>query len=105
MTTWSYKNLDINMPAAILYDFEGKNCWQQKNEVTPWHGEIRRNGNPGLPHEIVLRFDCRGNEAILKTVLLTPLGDRWVGLDYACRRIELTQISRRQWYDACFGWH
>ena len=108
MTAWRYKNLDdIDSPASILYDFEGKVRWQFKADITPWHGEVRKIAEPGKLIEMVLRCNELGDDRDLKTVLLRPdnLDDRWSGLDYKMSRIELTRISCKQWCNNCYGWH
>jgi len=100
--TYDYWNDTLGI-RGTLWHCNGEVMFQSFGEATEWHGTLVHN-HGGWPGNIFISFSYRGVRPFKATYLLPELPGRWVGRDYACRRITLTALDRFVWNRTTETW-
>ena len=102
-TEWKYDNQG-NGQIGILSTLRGEVSYQHGGTVTDYHGSFREDTDESW---VVIKFDCRGDESDLKSmVLLKPPDGSYSGPDYKLRNVVLTKMSAsRSFWSREVGMH
>ena len=94
-TEWKYDNQGSGQ-IAIIATLCGKVCYIHGDTVTDYHGNFREDAYNGW---VVIKFDCRGDEWNLKSMVLLRQPDgSYSGPDYKLRNVVITKVSTSRSY-------